>query len=285
MEWEVNRTMQMLLYSDCSPVGRQALHLGLQIALATASTVDILVLATTADQERAACREVAAAVQELEASGISVTIHRRCGAMPREVHNQAEATHYDLIVVGSRGHRGMKRLVAGSRACSILRRTTTSVLVVKGRAREEIRRILIGTAAGPASEDTVRFAARLARALDASVALLHVMSQVALEEHAKAADLEAEADELMESDAREGIHLEDMLEILHQENVQAKALVRHGLIVDEILAEAKSGHFDIIVIGAHAAPGVEGLLSSDLSEQIMLSAERPILIVHQARET
>ncbi|MFO7741990.1 MAG: universal stress protein, partial [Anaerolineae bacterium] len=209
----------------------------------------------------------------------------RCGAMPREVHNQAEATHYDLIVVGSRGHRGMKRLVAGSRACSILRRTTTSVLVVKGRAREEIRHILIGTAAGPASGDTVRFAARLARALDASVALLHVMSQVALEERAKPADLEAEADELMERDAREGVHLQNMLEILRQEGVEAEARVRHGLILDEILADARSGHFDMIVTGAHTAPGIEGLLSSDLSQRIMLSAERPILIVHQARET
>ncbi|MEA3375503.1 MAG: universal stress protein [Chloroflexota bacterium] len=281
----MNDTMRMLLYSDGSQLGSQALRLGMRIAVAMANAVDILVIAETADQERAASQEVTAAAEKLEAAGVSVTIHRRPGTMLKELLNQAELTDYDLIVVGSRGRRGIRRLVAGSRACSILKGTTTSILVVKGREREEIDHILVGSAAGPASEDTVRFAARLARALDASVTLLHVMSQVALEEHAKAADLEAEADELMESDAREGIHLEDMLEILHQENVQAKALVRHGLIVDEILAEAKSGHFDIIVIGAHAAPGVEGLLSSDLSEQIMLSAERPILIVHQARET
>lgn len=274
--------MHMLLYSDCSQIGRQALHLGVRIAVETASTVDLLVLAMTADQEQAACREVEAALETLEASDISVTIHRRCGPMPRELHNQAESTHYDLIVVGSRGHKGLKRLIAGSRACNVLTRTTTSILVVKGKGREEIKRILVGTAAGPASDDTVCFAARLARALDASVTLLHVMSQVALEERAKAADLEAEADELMERDAREGVHLENMLEILRQKGVEAEARVRHGLIVDEILAEAKAGHFDVIVIGAHAAPGIEGLLSSDLSRQIMLSAERPVLIVHQA---
>lgn len=276
--------MRMLLYSDCSEIGRQALHLGVRIAVATASTVDILVLATTADQERAARQEVVAATEKLEAAGISVTTHRRCGIMPKELPNQAERTDYDLIVVGSRGRRGVRRLIAGSRACSILRRTTTSVLVVKGKEREDIDSILVGSAAGPESEETVRFAARLARALNASVALLHVMSQVALEEHARAADLEAEAEELMERDAREGVHLENMLEILHQEGVEAKALVRHGLIVDEIVAEAKDGHFDMLAIGAHTVPGVEGLLSSDLSEQIMLSAERPILIVHQGHK-
>jgi nucleotide-binding universal stress UspA family protein len=277
--------MRMLLYSDCSEVGRQALHLGVRIALATASTVDILILATTADQERAACEEVAAALDKLQTADIPVTIHRRCGPMPRELHNQAETTDYDLIVVGSRGRRGIKRLMTGSRACSILTRTTTSVLVVKGREREEIDHVLVGSAAGPASADTVHFAARLARALDASVALLHVMSQVALEEHAKAADLEAEAEELMERDAREGIHLANMLEILHHEGVEAEAMVRHGLIVDEIVAEARHGHFDMLVIGAHTAPGIEDLLSSDLSKRIMLATERPVLIVHQAHET
>jgi hypothetical protein len=204
--------------------------------------------------------------------------------MPRELLDQAEVTHYDLIVVGSRGRRGIRRLIAGSRACSILRGTVTSILVVKGREREEIDDILVCSAAGPASEETVCFAARLARALDASVTLLHVMSQVALEEHARAADLEAEAGELMESEAREGTHLGNMLEILHQEGVEAEALVRHGLIVDEIISEAKHGHFDMLVIGAHTAPGIEELLSSDLSRQIMLSAQRPILIVHQAQQ-
>jgi len=276
--------MRMLLYSDGSQLGSQALRLGIRIARAMANAVDIVAISRSADQEEEVIEQAAAAAEKLRAAGVSVTIYPRSGTMLEELLNQAEVVDYDLIVVGSRGRRGIKRLIAGSRACSILKGTTTSVLVVKGKERENIDHILVGSAAGPESEETVRFAARLARALDASVALLHVMSQVALEENAKAADLEAEAEELMEREAREGVHLENMLEILHQEGVEVKALVRHGLIVDEIVNEAKDGHFDILAIGAHTVPGVEGLLSSDLSERIMLSAERPILIVHQARE-
>lgn len=280
----MDTNMRMLLYSDGSQLGSQALRLGMRIATAMADAVNIIAISRSADQEEKAGEQVAAAAEKLRAAGVSVTVYRRSGTMLGELLQQAEAVDYDLIVVGSRGRRGIRRLIAGSRACSILKNTTTSVLVVKGEEREDIDRILVGSAVGPESEETVRFAARLARALDASVSLLHVMSQVALEEHAKAADLEAEAEELMERDAREGVHLENMLEILQQEGVETKALVRHGLIVDEIVAEAKDGHFDMLAIGAHSVPGVEGLLSSDLSEQIMLSAERPILIVHQAHE-
>jgi len=280
----MNKNLHMLLYSDGSAVGSQAFELGVRIALAAASRVDILALARTADQAKLTDEQVAAA-EKLEAADISVRLYPRVGPMPREVLDQAETTHYDLIVVGSRGWRGIRRLIAGSRACTILRGTATSILVVKGREREEIDDILLCSAAGPASEDTVRFAAHLAHALDASVTLLHVMSQIALEEHAKAADLEAEAEELMETDAREGVHLENMLDILFQEGVETEVLVRHGLIVDEIIAEAKHGHFDMLVIGAHTAPGIEGLLSSDLSQLIMLSTNRPVLIVHQERQT
>jgi len=281
----VNVSMRMLLYSDGSQLGSQALRLGIRIASAMANTVDIVAISRSTDQEGEVVEQAAVAAEKLRVAGVSVTVYPRSGTMLDELLNQAEAVDYDLIVVGSRGRRGIRRLIAGSRACSILKGTTTSVLVVKGKERENIDHILVGSAAGPESEETVRFAARLARALDASVALLHVMSQVALEEHAKAADLEAEAEELMERDAREGVHLENMLKILHQEGVEAKALVRHGLIVEEIVDEARNGHFDILAIGAHTVPGVEGLLSSDLSERIMLSAERPILIVHQGRET
>jgi hypothetical protein len=280
----MDTNMRMLLYSDGSQLGSQALRLGMRIAAVMADAVDIVAISRSADQEEEVVKQVTAAAEKLRAAGVSVTVYRRSGTMLGELLHQAEVVDYDLIVVGSKGRRGIRRLIAGSRACSILKGTTTSVLVVKGKAREDVDRILVGSAAGPESEETVRFAARLARALDASVALLHVMSQVALEEHANAADLEAEAEELMKRDAREGVHLENMLEILHQEGVKATALVRHGLIVDEIATEAKAGHFDILAIGAHTVPGVEGLLSSDLSERIMLSAERPILIVHQGHK-
>lgn len=280
----MNRNLHMLLYSDDSEVGSQAFELGVRIALAAADRVDILALARTAEQATLTDQQVRAA-EKLEAADISVRLYPRVGPMPREVLDQAETAHYDLIVVGSRGRRGIQRLIAGSRARSILRGTATSVLVVKGREREEIDDILLCSAAGPASADTVRFAAYLAHALDASVTLLHVMSQVALEERARAADLEAEAEELMETDAREGVHLENMMEILRQEGVEAEVLVRHGLIVDKIIAEAKRGHFDMLIIGAHTAPGIEGLLSSDLAQLITLSTDRPVLIVRQDQQT
>lgn len=275
--------MRILLYSDGSAVGDRALDLGKQIALATESVVDILAIAEHASQMKEVHQRAETVAEELQESDTPVTVRQRPGRIVEEMIDQAHVTIYDLIVLGGRSRRGIKWLLADSQACEILGHVTTSILVVKGRRRERIRDILICSSAGPSSEDTVRFAARLAHALDASVTLLHVMSQVALEVGARAADLEEKADGLMESEAREGVHLDDMLEILREEGVEAEALVRHGLIVEEIIAEARSGRFDMLVIGAHTTPGIGDLLSSDLSERIMLSADRPILIVQRGQ--
>lgn len=277
----MTKTMRMLLYSDGSAIGSRALDLGKRIAVALASAVDILDIARTPERQEAASKEIEAEAAELRAADVSVNVYQRPGFMTREVMEQAGAADYDIVVVGCRGRRGIRRLVSGSRACTILSRLPTSVLVVKGRRRDRISEILLCSAAGPASHETVKFAAQLAHALGASIKLLHVMSQVALEEGAEAADLEAKAEELMENNAPEGIHLEDMLAILRAEGVEVKALVRHGLVVEEIIAEAHDGHFDMLVIGAHELPGIECLLSSNLAKQIMLSTDRPVLIVHQ----
>lgn len=275
--------IHMLLYSDGSEVSRQALRLGKQLARVMASAVDILAIARTSPQKEAASEDIQTTADELRANDISVTIYHRPGFTGQTLLEQADVIDYDLIVLGSRGRRGIRRLLAGSRACRILGGAATSVLVVKGRERGGIDDILVCSAAGPASKETVHFAARLAHALEASVTLLHVMSQVALEERAKGADLEAEAQELMERNAREGLHLQDMLGILQDEAVEAEVLVRHGLVVDEILSEAKNGHFDMLIIGAHTTQDLTGLLSSNLSRRIMLAANRPIMIVHQDR--
>ena len=277
----MTKKIRMLLYSDGSDVGSLAFRLGRRIARAMANAVDILDVARSTEQREVSRQEVETAANELRAHDISVTLYRRPGFLGQRLLAQAEAMDYDLIVVGSRGRKGFKRLLAGSRACTILGGVATSVLIVKGPDPGQIEDILACSEAGPASRETVRFAGRLARALGASVTLLHVMSQVALDEGAREEDLRAEAEELMERDAREGLHLEEMLTILENEGIEAQALVRHGLVVDEIVAEAQDGQFDMLVIGAHTTQDLTGLLASDLSEQIMLAANRPILIVHQ----
>jgi nucleotide-binding universal stress UspA family protein len=272
--------IKILLSSNGSAWANRAIEVGKQIAMAAASAIDVLIVARRVEQLEEINRATEAAICELRAKGIPITIHQCVGRLADKVIQQAHAAPYDLVVVGSRGRRGIKRLFLGSLAVRVVEHTPTSILVVKGR-RQALKRFLVCSAAGPTSECAVRFASQLARTVGASVTLIHVMSQVAVADEAVTADLQAPAEELIQRRSREGVHLNQMLDLLAAEGTKARAVVRHGLVVDEVIAEAKESQFDLVVLGAHGAPGVSHFLTGDLTEEILLAADMPVLIVRQ----
>jgi nucleotide-binding universal stress UspA family protein len=55
--------------------------------------------------------------------------------------------------------------------------------------------------------------------------------------------------------------------------------VRHGLVVDEILAEAQRGDYDLVVIGAYRSEGWQRILLDDQAHKIIVQLDRPVLVV------
>ncbi|MDY7075995.1 MAG: universal stress protein [Chloroflexota bacterium] len=271
--------MKILLCTNGSPYTARALEVGVRIAQKTESDTDILVVAER-DREQGARRMAEAAVAELETVGGTVTTLQRAGRMAEEVVRQAKAVPYDLVVIGSRGRRGVVRLLLGSVALHVTDHAPASILIVKGRTLN-LAKFLVCSSAGPVSEHTIQFAGRLARALEASVTLLHVMSQLPLADDAVPDDLGASAEELIQRGSREGTHLNRMLDLLATEGQAARAVVRHGLVQDEVSAEAREGRYDLLVTGSHITPGLNSRLVDDLSSGILLAANCPVLIVRQ----
>ncbi len=62
-------------------------------------------------------------------------------------------------------------------------------------------------------------------------------------------------------------------------DLKTRAIVRHGLVVDEIAAEARSDAYDLVVIGAHRAEALPRFLLDDLAHELVLDVERAILVV------
>jgi len=87
------------------------------------------------DQQRATSGRLAATTAErLTQAGLSAKPKTREGHAAGELVAEAEAEKADLIVVGSRGHTGVARLVLGSVARAVLTHAHCSVLVVRARA-------------------------------------------------------------------------------------------------------------------------------------------------------
>ncbi len=212
--------------------------------------------------------------------GVHTTV--RVGRPQSEILRVAEELQSDLIVLGeSPSHQLMTRLM-GSVAMQITGRAPCSVLIAKGQTAP-IRRILIcdsGTAAPTVLECYIErgFVERIAP--EAAVTILHVMSQISAGPSTNSGyDLRATAKQLMDERAPEGQLLLRNMRILagYAQHLQPK--VRHGLVVDEIVAEATEGDYDLVVIGAHRATGWARFLLDDLAYAIVAQIQRPILLV------
>lgn len=270
--------MRILLCTDGSEHGQAALRYGSMIARAASQPATILGVLEHRDDRELLDRALAQG-QEWLSGAPAPELKVRPGHAAEEILREAEAGAYDLVVVGARGRRGITRFLMGSTSERIARHSSLPVLVVRGW-HSKIERILICTAAGEPGLAAVETGGRLAAMVGAEVTVLHVMSQLPATYLSlrDLEDLEGRADDLMAHGSREGVHLKKAVALLDELGVPARAGVRHGLVVDEIMAEACDQAYDMVVIGTHIAAGWMRFLLEDVTRQLITCIDRAILV-------
>lgn len=170
------------------------------------------------------------------------------------------------------------------------------VIVAKGKTRPIQRILLCDSGAGgpladlvPGSSQDVpagpplltRFTAQLADLLkgEEEITVLHVMSQISAGPGVRDKQLWASVEELIEEHAPEGELFVQDIQALGQPGIHARPKVRHGLVVDEVLEEAHSGDYDLVVIGAHRGEGWQRILLDNLAHRLVVQLDRSVLVV------
>jgi nucleotide-binding universal stress UspA family protein len=105
------------------------------------------------------------------------------------------------------------------------------------------------------------------------------MSQISAGPGVRGRQLRSDADALIHEHAPEGDLLRKDVWALEQSGLHPEPRVRHGLVVDEILDEARIGDYDLVVIGAHQRAGWQAFLLEDLSNKIVMGLDRPVLVI------
>lgn len=96
------------------------------------------------------------------------------GQVLEAIDREAAACSADLLVLGARGESFLRRLVLGTTAERLVRRTTRPVLVVRQVPHERYRRVLVAVDFSPWSEPTLAMARRIAP--QAQLVLCHAWS-------------------------------------------------------------------------------------------------------------
>jgi nucleotide-binding universal stress UspA family protein len=249
------------------------------VYLASLMPVDITLLTVVGHENQRVAGQMV--LDEAEAM-FPDTVHMliRVGHAAHEIVAESEYGRYDLILLGERAHHDLMSHLLGPTSLYVIDHVTLPVLLAK-QQMYPLKHLLLCDSGTREPKLIHRFHEKLPQFFDlgSDMTVLHVMSQISAGPGVSGQVLRADAVELMKTESPEGKLLTEDLQKLDHYGIPAHAKVRHGLVVDEIMAEAKTGNYDLIVIGAHRHKGWQRFLLDDLAHKIVQYAERPLLVI------
>lgn len=233
------------------------------------------------ERDREASEAVLAhAVELLEGFVEEIDTMTAVGSPAEEIVRESKAEAYDLILMGDRRTHNLLSRLRGAVTQQVVNQAALPVLVAKQEARP-IERILICDSGVQSPTLLQLFTRHLPSLLRSAsdIVLLHVMSQISAAPGVLDIDLQASAEDLIEAETYEGTILEQDVAFLKQLDLSPTAVVRHGLVVDEIVEEARAGDYDLVVIGAHREDNLPWYLLDDQARDLLLALDRATLVI------
>jgi nucleotide-binding universal stress UspA family protein len=229
-------------------------------------------------------RQLELLVSAIVTNGVPATTHLREGDVTREILDYARRSGVDLIVLGTHGRGGFERVVLGSVAEKVLRKSTCPVMTVShtdelSRAdRPPFKRILCPVDFAPASQRAVSYALSLAREADAELTLLHVVEPVEhrlLNEHAPTSP-EAYC-RFVESQMK--ARLATVVPADASEWCRPREIVTWGKPWEQILSVAADVKAELVVMGLHSRGALDLMLFGSTTHQVVRYVGCPVLTI------
>ena len=226
-------------------------------------------------------RGLAAAVDEVASRGV-----RRIS--PRLLHGVAwdqivqavrDDPAIDLIIMGTHGRSGLKRVLLGSVTERVIRHAPCSVLATRATGGlGEFRNVLCPIDFSDDSKHAIARAGELT-ASGGSITLLHV-----IEPAVTFSGLSMAENRLHEVDQRATHELATWAAMASKASVSVETELRIGSSGGEIL-DVLDGDptFDLVVMGSHGRTGVQRMLLGSVAEKVLRHAACPVLIVRARR--
>jgi nucleotide-binding universal stress UspA family protein len=214
---------------------------------------------------------------------VMVRTVNRSGAAIDEILREADALNAALLVLGARGQGFLRRLVLGSTAERLLRRTQRPLLVVRQTPHERYRRALLALDFSPWSAHAVAVARQVAP--HAHLVLLNAF-QVPFEEKLHFAGVDAATIDTYRKQARSQA-------VQHVHTFAHQAGLKHGdwtpCIVEgdasqRIVEQEQEHDCDLVVLGKHGQSATEDLLLGSVTKHVLAEGSADVLVstVHQA---
>lgn len=284
-------TIKRILYlADFSPSSEAVLPFAIALARKYAASIEVLHVLTPAIPE--SCPDAVQADLDLAEAEMN-KIRPKIAGIPcnttvtsgmslwQAIDQTIRERHIDLLVAGTHGRTGVPRLLLGSVAEEVFRRSPVPVLTVGPFVRNKLAngmrldRVLLATDFSSASEAAAAYALSCAQEDQAHLILLNVMRKTEARNPLEVKALEASVAETI-----------DRLHQIVPRQVPlynpAEVLVEYGGAADRIVGVATERNVDLIVMGVRNAAGHLGAathLERATAHQVVIHASCPVLTV------
>jgi nucleotide-binding universal stress UspA family protein len=250
-----------------------------ELAKLTGSSITLLYIASDSKDLELGWATLALAQKSFE--NMPVTVKLEQGDVLDNFLVETEREAYDMVVLEARRRKKFIRDKRFLMAQKILERSPVSVLLVR-HANFTLERMLICTSGSELSDPVIRFSARLASKAGLPVTLLYVSSAVPSMYSGSEVGRDTLA-EILKSGTPSSRHLHRCQDIFQEYKLDSALVLRHGVVTEAILEEAKQGRFDLIVMGAtKSKKELSGFLMGDVTREVVERAQSAVLIVKQA---
>lgn len=290
---------KILVSTDFSEASYDAMRLAHDIAKNDRATLALIHvvphLATAADQsildwlrdkapkaaemEKLTRETLAGKVAELQAEGLQVESYLEEGEPHAAIVRRAEEAQATLVVVGSHGRTGLKRMLLGSVAEQVVRYAHTPVLVARSGPMEGP--VVTGTDLSEAARPGLVEAARLAAASKSELVVLHVVNmgwfgRAAVGVTASALST-AMNDTAAFKEARESVDAE-IKAATEGLDVKVTVEVVAGDPAVVLVERAEAVKARLVVTSTHGRTGLKRALLGSVAERVVRLASTSVLV-------
>lgn len=244
------------------------------VALPGEFVADPTMVQQLADNAAAGLEDAVATATKLGAKRVSAKLGNGTPWMQIVELAKADAA-VSMIVIGSHGRTGLKRVLLGSVAEMVVRHAPCPVLTIRGEP-QPFTHVLCPIDFSPRSRDAVDLAVALVQAGGVKLTLLHVLEMPVAWGELRPFD------QYLDIDTRTTALLEGWVkEVSARVRIPVVPMLRVGSAGAQLLAALDDDpSYDLVVMGSHGRTGIARLALGSVAEKTVRHARCSVAVVH-----
>ncbi len=222
------------------------------------------------------------AVSVFEAQGAAYKLEVRNGSAEKILPQEAKE-NASIVVLAPLGRSQLQRLMTGRSIRTFIEAIEQPLLYVP-KVRVPVKKILISVGGLGYDVNAEHIAMQIAMKSNADLVFLHIVPPIDLN-YPTADAISKNWQHLTDTDTPVGRSLRLSLENARTASVSASVKVRHGNVIEEILAETLEGDYDLLCMGSsYSVHSLRQMYSANVTAEIMERVHCPVMTARFRRE-